>query len=61
MRALSTRFTAITPVDATITCTGTVVDRHEEHGRVQLTVKLAAHIDDGTQTLRGEAKICGTP
>lgn len=61
MRALSTRFTAITPVDATIACTGTVMDRHEEHGRVLLTVKLAAHIDDGTQTLRGEAKICGTP
>lgn len=61
MRGLSTRFTAITPVGATITCTGTVTDRFEEHGRVLLTIKLAAHIDDGTQTLRGEAQVCGTP
>lgn len=61
MRGLSTRFTAITPVGATIICTGTVTDRFEEHGRVLLTIKLAAHIDDGTQTLRGEAQVCGTP
>ncbi len=61
MRGLTTRFTAITPVGATITCTGTVTDRFEEHGRVLLTIKLAAHIDDGTQTLRGEAQVCGTP
>ncbi len=61
LRGLTTRFTAITPVGATVTCTGEVTNRHEEHGRILLTVKLAAHIDDGTQTLRGEAQICGTP
>ncbi|MBO9478843.1 MaoC family dehydratase [Shimia sp. R11_0] len=60
LRSLSTRFTAITPVGAVLTCTGQVTHRHEEHGRVLLTVKLAAHLEDGTQTLRGEAKICGT-
>jgi acyl dehydratase len=60
LRALSSRFTAITPVGATVTCTAIVTDRFEEHGRVLLTLKLAAHIDDGTRTLRGEAKVCGT-
>ncbi|MFY0617288.1 MAG: MaoC family dehydratase [Shimia sp.] len=61
LQTLSSRFTAITPVGATLTCTGTVIDRVEDKGQITLTVKLAAHIDDGTQTLRGEAKICGTP
>ncbi|MBO9397768.1 MaoC family dehydratase [Shimia sp. R9_2] len=61
LRGLSSRFTAITPVGATVTCTGTVSDRLEQHGRVLLTLALAAHIDDGTRTLRGEAKVCGTP
>ncbi|MBO9474497.1 MaoC family dehydratase [Shimia sp. R10_1] len=61
LRGLSSRFTAITPVGATVTCTGTVTNRFEQHGRVLLTLKLAAHIDDGTQTLRGEAKVCATP
>lgn len=60
IRALSTRFTALTPVGATVICTGTVRDRFVQNGETLLRVKLAAHIDDGTQTLKGEALINGT-
>lgn len=55
IRHLDTRFTALTPVGATVDCTGEVTDRREENGETLLTLKLAAHIDDGTQTLKGEA------
>lgn len=62
LRSLSSRFTAITPVGARLTCTGTVTKRHEDtDGTVTLTVALAAHLEDGTQTLRGEATIDATP
>ncbi len=60
IRALSTRFTALTPVGATVTCTGTVLDRFDQDGDTLLRIKLAAHIDDGTQTLKGEALITAT-
>lgn len=57
LRGLSSRFTALTPVGATITCTGRVVDRFEKDGAPMLRIALTATIDDGTQTLRGEALI----
>ncbi|KPA21013.1 putative enoyl-CoA hydratase 1 [Shimia sp. SK013] len=57
VRHLDTRFTALTPVGAIVDCTGEVTDRREEDGETLLTLKLAAHIDDGTQTLKGEAII----
>lgn len=57
IRALSTRFTALTPVGAKVTCSGEVTERFVKDGETLLRLKLAAHIDDGTQTLKGEALI----
>ncbi|MEP3631536.1 MAG: MaoC family dehydratase [Shimia thalassica] len=57
LRGLSTRFTAITPVNATVTCEGRVTERFEQDGTPMLRVALTAKVDDGTQTLRGEALI----
>lgn len=57
LRGLSSRFTALTPVGATVTCEGRVAERFEQDGRPMLRIALSATIDDGTQTLRGEALI----
>lgn len=57
IHTLSTRFTALTPVGATLTCQGEVTERFMQDGKELLRVKLSAHIDDGTQTLKGEALI----
>ncbi|MEQ9695015.1 MaoC/PaaZ C-terminal domain-containing protein [Shimia sp. SDUM112013] len=54
---LSSRFTAITPVGATVTCEGRVAERFDKDGTPMLRIILTATIDDGTQTLRGEALI----
>lgn len=57
LKGLSSRFTAITPVGATVTCTGRIRDRFDQNGTPMLRVALTATIDDGTQTLRGDALI----
>lgn len=57
MHGLSSRFTALTPVGATVTCTGRVAEKFEQDGTPMLRIALTATIDDGTQTLRGEALI----
>ena len=57
LRGLSGRFTAITPVGATVTCQGRIAERFEQDGTPILRVAITATIDDGTQTLRGEALI----
>ena len=57
VRALSTRFTAITPVNATVTCEGTVTETLEQDGETLLKLTLSAKVDDGTQTLKGEALV----
>lgn len=57
LESLSTRFTAITPVGATVTCRGEVVERFQKDGSDRIRVRLTARIDDGTQTLAGEAVV----
>ncbi len=57
IRALSTRFTAITPVGAVVKCSGTVTETLSQNGETLLRLKLAAHIDTDTQTLKGEALV----
>ncbi|SEO15083.1 Acyl dehydratase [Salinihabitans flavidus] len=56
--ALSARFTAITPVGATLTLTGDVTERLEIDGNPVLHLTLAATLADGTRTLRGQATVC---
>ena len=60
LRDLSTRFTAITPVGATVTCTGKVIERVRRDGETMLKIDLKAAIDDGTVTLTGTALIRAT-
>lgn len=55
--ALSTKFTAITPVNATVTCEGTVADVVEQDGETLLKLTLSAKVDDGTETLKGSALV----
>jgi len=57
LRALSTRFTSITPVLAEPTCTGTVVSIDEIDGEQRATIELAITLADGTVTLAGEAVV----
>ncbi|MDU8928004.1 MaoC/PaaZ C-terminal domain-containing protein [Alisedimentitalea sp. MJ-SS2] len=54
---LSTRFTAITPVGATVTCTGEVIERSRRDRETMLKIDLKATIDDGTVTLTGSALV----
>lgn len=57
LRALSTRFTAITPVLAQPTCTGTVVSVDDVDGERRATVEVTITLADGTVTLSGEAVV----
>jgi acyl dehydratase len=57
LRTLSTRFTAITPVLAQPTCTGTVVSIDEVDGEKRATVEVKITLSDGTVTLSGEAVV----
>jgi len=57
LRELSTRFSAITPVGATVTCSGTITERITRNGETLLKLDLKATIDDGTITLVGTALV----
>ncbi|ORB31737.1 MaoC/PaaZ C-terminal domain-containing protein [Mycolicibacterium parafortuitum] len=57
LRALSTRFTSITPVLAQPTCTGTVTGIDDVDGEKRATVEVKISLADGTVTLSGEAVV----
>ncbi|WP_067105202.1 MaoC/PaaZ C-terminal domain-containing protein [Sphingopyxis granuli] len=57
IRRWNVRFTAITPLYATVRCTGEVLEEIEMDGERALRIAIAAFIDDGTQTLAGEALV----
>lgn len=57
LRSLSTRFSAITPVHARPTCTGTVTSVDEVDGERRATLDVQITLEDGTVTLRGEAMV----
>lgn len=57
LRSLSTRFSAITPVHARPTCTGTVSSVDEVDGERRATLDVQITLEDGTVTLRGEAMV----
>ncbi|MER6912716.1 MaoC/PaaZ C-terminal domain-containing protein [Streptomyces sp. NPDC000594] len=56
IRSYGVRFAAITPVNTTPFCTGTVVSVADGLARLDLTVSLP----DGTVTLRGSAVVTAT-
>lgn len=55
LRQWNARFTAITPLYATVICRGEVVEILEFDGERQARLKIEAHTDQGVQTLAGEA------
>jgi acyl dehydratase len=55
LREYGVRFTSITPVLATVTCEGRVTEKLEIDGERCLKIDVTARIDDGTQTLLGDA------
>ena len=57
LREYGVRFTSITPVNATVTCRGKVVEKLEIDGEPCVKLELTTTIDDGTQTLLGDAVI----
>ena len=55
IRSYSVRFAAITPVNAAITCTGSVIEKYQADGERRLRVQLQAATGTGLVTLQGEA------
>jgi acyl dehydratase len=57
LRRWSARFTAITPLFATVHCRGEVVEIFEEAGERLARLKIGAWTDKDLQTLDGEAVV----
>ena len=57
LRTWNVRFTAITPLHASVRCTGEVVEVFEADGEPRARLRIAAHTDQGLQTLDGEAVV----
>lgn len=57
LRRWSARFTAITPLHATVRCGGEVVEIFEEGGERLARLKIGAWTDTDLQTLNGEAVV----
>lgn len=57
LRHWNARFTAITPLHATVHCRGEVIEIVEEDGERRARIKLGAFTGDGLQTLAGEAVV----
>lgn len=55
LREYGVRFTSITPVNATVTCKGRVVEKMEVDGEPCVKLELTAEVDDGSKTLVGDA------
>jgi len=57
LRRWNVRFTAITPLHATVTCRGEVVEIFEEAGERLARVRIGSWTDKNVQTLDGEAVV----
>ena len=57
IRSWSVRFLAITPVHATVRCSGEILDIYEAEGRTFARLRIRTTIDSGVTTLEGEAVI----
>lgn len=60
IRSFGVRFSAITPVLATPTCTGRVTGIEEVDGERRATVEVTVTLADGTTTLAGDAVVALT-
>lgn len=57
LRGWSVRFTAITPLHATVICRGEVTELFEQGGERRARVRIGSWIDGDVQTLDGEAVV----
>lgn len=57
IRELGVRFNAITPLQASVVCTGRVIEKLEVEGERRVRLEINAHTDGGLHTLAGEAVI----
>ena len=55
IRDYGVRFTSITPVLATIVCTGKIVEKFEVDGEKRVKIDLIAQVEGGAKTLVGDA------
>jgi acyl dehydratase len=60
IRSYGVRFASITPVKATVTCTGEVSEIFEEDGETRARLVLTATVDGGVVTLQGDAVVALT-
>lgn len=57
LREYGVRFTSITPLFATVTCTGSVVEKFEADGEKRVKINIVAEVDGGIKTLVGDAVV----
>lgn len=57
LRRWTVRFTAITPLHATVTCRGEITEIFEEAGERLARVRIGSWTDNNVQTLDGEAVV----
>ena len=57
LRRWNVRFTAITPLHATVTCRGEITEIFEEAGERLARVRIGSWTDGNVQTLDGEAVV----
>ena len=57
LRRWNVRFTAITPLHATVTCRGEITEIFEEAGEQLARVRIGSWTDGNVQTLDGEAVV----
>ncbi|MBV1878522.1 MAG: MaoC family dehydratase [Pseudomonadales bacterium] len=57
LREYGVRFTSITPIHATVTCNGKVVEKFEVDGEKRVKVEIIAEVGEGVKTLLGDAVI----
>lgn len=57
LREWSVRFTAITPLNATVTCRGQVIEIFEEADERRARVRIGSWVDGDVQTIDGTAVI----
>ena len=57
IRSYSVRFASITPVNARITCQGSVIEKLEVEGEKRVRLQLQAVTDGGIVTLQGDAVV----
>ncbi|MGD9980116.1 MAG: MaoC/PaaZ C-terminal domain-containing protein [Hyphomonadaceae bacterium] len=57
IRDFSTRFVAITPLRAVVSCSGVVTEIGEVNGQLCARISLKTMLPDGTTTLKGEALV----